>query len=276
MAAKFVDFVHRETKFAIIVCDAGGIIREAVVKSRIGTPHAGAQRILRGEVDDVFVTAEEAAANPLVKEGYNAPIVIDGKRIGTFGLAGPLEVTRPIARVAAAVLATWLEDAEHRSRLEGAAASMLQTLRALSARVEGASAATRETAERSAAATKLAEDKAALAGEVIRTVQEVAQQSRILAINGSVEATRAGELGKAFAVVAREMVTLSEDARVSSQKIAGALGEIRRALEQIEGALAASASSSKEQLAILREVLTKAEGLQGTVTEVLAAMSKGA
>ena len=82
LAARFVDFVHGETKLALIVCDEQGIIREAVVKARIGTPHAGAQRIVRGEVDEAFVTKEEAATNPAVKEGYNCPIVVGGRRLG--------------------------------------------------------------------------------------------------------------------------------------------------------------------------------------------------
>ena len=37
LAARFVEFVYGETKLPLIVCDGQGIIREAVVKSRLGS-----------------------------------------------------------------------------------------------------------------------------------------------------------------------------------------------------------------------------------------------
>jgi methyl-accepting chemotaxis protein len=43
---------------------------------------------------------------------------------------------------------------------------------------------------------------------VVRQVNDIAQQSRMLAINASVEATRAGDHGRAFGVIAREMLAL--------------------------------------------------------------------
>jgi sugar diacid utilization regulator len=132
LAARFVSFVNKETGLPLIVCDEQGVIREAVVRSRIGTTHAGAQRILRGEVDEAFVTAEEAARDPKMKEGYNCPIVLDGRRVGTFGIAGPMELSRPMARVAAAVLSSWLNELNGQRALADATAQVMDALRALS------------------------------------------------------------------------------------------------------------------------------------------------
>jgi PAS domain S-box-containing protein len=110
LADRFLEFIESQTGCAAIVCDETGVIVRATVRSRIGNLHAGAQRILRNEVDEAAITAEDAKANPLVKEGMNCPIVVEGRRVGTFGIAGPLETTRPLARVASVVLASWLKD----------------------------------------------------------------------------------------------------------------------------------------------------------------------
>jgi signal transduction histidine kinase len=110
LAREFLAFVHDVTKQPMIVCDEQGTIIEAVDPERIGSTHAGAQRILRGEVDEVVVTAEEAARDPRMKPGVSVPIVVDGRRVGTFGLTGPREVAQPVIRMAAVVLASWIKE----------------------------------------------------------------------------------------------------------------------------------------------------------------------
>ncbi|MCM2333707.1 MAG: methyl-accepting chemotaxis protein, partial [Anaeromyxobacteraceae bacterium] len=209
LAARFVGFVNRETGLPLIVCDEQGVIREAVVKSRIGTSHAGAQRILRGEVDEAFVTAEEAARDPKVKEGYNCPILLDGERIGTFGIAGPLELSRPMARVAAAVLSSWLKELQRQRALSDATGQVMDALQALEGELGRAEDQARATAAQAREAAATAGERLGSADEALRGVQDLSQQSRMLAINASVEATRAGDGGRAFGIIAREMLTLA-------------------------------------------------------------------
>mgnify|MGYP006291672951 FL=1 len=117
MAEKFMNAICAETGFPVVVFDESGIIARATDQSRVGDLHAGAQKIMQGAVDEYAVTAEEASRNALVREGCSCPVVIEGRRVAAFGITGPLEQTRPLARVAAKLLDAWIADARHRDQL---------------------------------------------------------------------------------------------------------------------------------------------------------------
>ncbi len=64
--------------------------------------------------------------------------------------------------------------------------------------------------------------------DIIGTVQDLADQSNLLAVNASIEAARAGEHGKGFAVVAQEIKALADQSREATQQIRSILGETRK------------------------------------------------
>ena len=66
-------------------------------------------------------------------------------------------------------------------------------------------------------------------GDIIATVNEIAAQSNMLALNASVEAARAGEHGKGFAVVAMEVRNLAEQSRQATAQVKAILSEIQKA-----------------------------------------------
>ncbi|MCA1960110.1 MAG: methyl-accepting chemotaxis protein [Desulfomonile sp.] len=64
--------------------------------------------------------------------------------------------------------------------------------------------------------------------EIIVAVQDIADQSNLLAVNASIEAARAGDQGKGFAVVAQEIKTLADQSRELTQQVRSILDETRK------------------------------------------------
>lgn len=68
-------------------------------------------------------------------------------------------------------------------------------------------------------------------GEIIATVNDLAEQSNLLAVNAAIEAAKAGEAGKGFAVVAAEVKGLAEQSKQATAQVRGILNDIQRATQ---------------------------------------------
>ena len=66
-------------------------------------------------------------------------------------------------------------------------------------------------------------------GEIITTVNDLAEQSNLLAVNAAIEAAKAGEQGKGFAVVAQEVKSLAEQSKQATAQVRTILGDIQKA-----------------------------------------------
>lgn len=75
---------------------------------------------------------------------------------------------------------------------------------------------------------KLSEQSQAI-GEIIATVNDLAEQSNLLAVNAAIEAAKAGEQGKGFAVVAQEVKSLAEQSKQATAQVRAILGDIQKA-----------------------------------------------
>ncbi len=79
-------------------------------------------------------------------------------------------------------------------------------------------------------------------GEIITSVNDLAEQSNLLAVNAAIEAARAGEQGKGFAVVAHEIRNLAAQSKQATAQVRSILGDIQRATAS---AVTAGEESSK-------------------------------
>jgi len=75
---------------------------------------------------------------------------------------------------------------------------------------------------------RLSEQSQAI-GRIMATVEDIASQSNLLAVNAAIEAAKAGEHGKGFGVVAREVKILAEQSRQATDQVRTILGDIQKA-----------------------------------------------
>jgi len=125
-----------------------------------------------------------------------------------------------------------------------------------------------DTVGRSSEAVEVLGQRSQQIGEIINTISSIADQTNLLALNAAIEAARAGEHGRGFAVVADEVRKLAEQSQSATEEIAQIIKDIQVSTEHAVGVMKAGTDEVKEGGAVVGQAGERFSQILSNISDV--------